>query len=195
MCTKRIRHRPFTQAGASLIELIMFILIVGMGVVAMVRFMANVSQNNVSPMIRKQGVAIAESLLEEILLQPFTICEPETFVPGTGACGTPEAMGVAGVEAGQSRYSTTNPFNNVNDYAGFTMPAGAQPPGIYAVTNGSTPIPGLEQYSASVNITDAGGALGPAGSVLRIDVTVTLPNTETLTLTGYRFRYAPDAMP
>lgn len=95
MCIKRIRRRLRAQSGASLIELIMFILIVGMGVVAMVRFMANISQNNVSPMIRKQGVAIAESLLEEILLQPFTICEPATFDPSTGVCGTPEAMGVA----------------------------------------------------------------------------------------------------
>lgn len=76
------------------------------------------------------------------------------------------------------------------------MPAGAQPPGIYALTNQATPIPGLEQYSASVSISEAGAAFGLlAERALRIDVTVTLPNTETLTLTGYRFRYAPDAMP
>ena len=51
-------------------------------------------------------------------------------------------------------------------------------------------------YTVSVTVSRAGGvapfAALPAGAVLKIDVTVS-GNGESVTLTGYRFRYAPNA--
>ncbi len=80
----------------------------------------------------------------------------------------------------QSRYSTSTPFNNVNDYNGFSMSP------ILDITG--TAIPGLSAYTASVVETWLNNQ-----TELQIDVTVTAGST-SLTLTGFRYRYAPDAV-
>ncbi len=179
------------QAGVSLIELIIFIIIVSTAVAGVLSVMNITTQHSADPMLRKQAQAIAESLLEEVELQPFTTCDPNDATASTGTCTTtPEAMGPdvnpdTGVT--ETRYDTANQFDNVNDYNGFTMA------GINDITN--TPVGGLSGYTASVAITQDGGSFTiAADAVLRIDVTVTA-GSESLTLTGYRFRYAPNAVP
>jgi MSHA pilin protein MshD len=182
------------QSGLSLIELVMFIIIVSVGVAGILSVMNVTAKSSSDPMLRKQALAIAESLLEEIQLQPFTYCDPtdanvETasgaFV-GAGGCAT-LAEG-SGPETGESRYSTTSPFNNVNDYAGaadFPMV------GIRDLSNSS--IAGLENYTATVTIANSAIGTVPSDASLRIDVRVTSGNTVDVTLTGYRTRYAPNA--
>jgi MSHA pilin protein MshD len=176
------------QAGISLIELIIFIVIVSTAVAGVLSIMNVTTQHSADPMLRKQAQAIAESLLEEIELQPFTYCDPDdanatTATSAAGCATTPEAMGP---EPGETRYNTPQ-FDNVNDYSGFTMT------GINDITN--TPVGGLAGYTASIAMTQDGASFGfPADAVLKIDVTVTSGN-ESLTLTGYRFRYAPNAVP
>ena len=83
-------------------------------------------------MIRKQALAIAESLLLEIEQRPFTLCVPgdrnaaattavlDATATDTAKCW--DAVEAMGPEAGESRYSSSAPFNNVNDYQGFAMP-------------------------------------------------------------------------
>ncbi len=176
------------QAGISLIELIIFIVIVSTAVAGVLSVMNVTTQHSADPMLRKQAQAIAESLLEEIELQPFTYCDPDdanaaTAASTAGCATTPEAMGP---ETGETRYSTPQ-FDNVNDYDGFTMT------GINDITN--TPVTGLGGYTASVAMTQDGASFGlTADAVLKIDVTVSAGN-ESLMLTGYRFRYAPNAVP
>jgi MSHA pilin protein MshD len=178
------------QSGLSLIELVMFIIIVSVGVAGILSVMNVTAKSSSDPMLRKQALAIAESLLEEIQLQPFTYCDPtdanvET-ASGAGGCAT-LAEGL-GPETGESRYSTTSPFNNVNDYAGaadFPMV------GIRDLSNSS--IAGLENYTATVTIANSAIGAVPADASLRIDVRVTSGNTVDVTLTGYRTRYAPNA--
>ena len=175
------------QSGVSLIELIIFIVIVSTAVAGVLAVMNVTTQHSADPMLRKQAQAIAESLLEEIELQPFTYCDPDDANAATATsvadCSIPEAMGP---ETGETRYSTPQ-FDNVNDYSGFTMS------GINDITN--TAIGGLNNYTASVAITQDGGSFSlPTDAVLKIDVTVSAGN-DSLTLTGYRFRYAPNAAP
>lgn len=107
-----------------------------------------------------------------------------------GCATLPEAIGP---EAGETRYSAPQ-FDNVNDYDGFTMNSGNG--GIKDITN--TVFPALNSYSASVSVVEE--ALGsiaigqvPATESLRITVTVTGPGNTTVTLDGYRTRYAPNA--
>ncbi len=190
-----LKNGGHSQAGISLVELIIFIVIVSVAVAGVLSVMNITTQHSSDPLIRKQAQAIAESLLAEIELQPFTYCDPTDAnaaiatsnsngnpVGSTAGCATtPEAMGpetINGVT--QSRYSTTTPFNNVNDYNGFSMSP------ILDITG--TPVGGLGNYSASVAITAI------TSTELQINVTVTSGNT-SLTLTGYRYRYAPDAVP
>jgi MSHA pilin protein MshD len=188
----------YRQSGISLVELIMFIIIVGFGVAGILLVMNVTTQSSTDPMLRKQALSIAESLLEEIQLQPFTYCDPTddnvatatgAFV-GAGGCAT-LAEGY-GPEAGESRYSITQPFNNVNDYGGAASGAtGFSMNGIRGLDN--VAIAGLENYAATVTITDSAVDTVPAEASLRIDVRVTSGTTVDVTLTGYRMRYAPNA--
>src|SRR5487761_2063455 len=52
------------QRGVSLIELIMFIVIISSALVGILSVMNIVSKNNADPVMHKQALAIAESLLE-----------------------------------------------------------------------------------------------------------------------------------
>jgi MSHA pilin protein MshD len=172
------RHR-----GLSLIELLMFIVIVGIALTAMLQVFVTATTASADPMIRRQQLAIAESLLREVQLMPFTPCDPDDATADTGSCTSlTEALGP---EAGESRYSTPY-FDNVNDYAGFSM-SGIRDPANQAVA-------GLGSYSASVAVAAAAlGSMPADGSALRITVSVTAPDGSTLALQGWRTRYAPTA--
>ena len=176
------------QAGLSLIELVMFIVIVGVAVAGVLSVLTVTAKHSSDPMIQKQAQAIAESMLEEIELQAVTYCDPDdanaaTAASAAGCASTAEAMGP---EAGETRHNSPT-FDNVNDYHGYA----ASP--IVDITN--TPVSGLGSYAVSVSVSQAGAAFAlPADEVLQIDVRATSGNTD-VTVTGYRFRYAPNAVP
>lgn len=175
------------QFGISLIELIIFIVIVSIAVAGVLSVMDITTRHSADPMVRKQALAVAESLLEEIELQPFTWCDPHdanaTTATSAAGCATlSEKLGPSTPD-GESRYNAANPYNNVSNYNGFSMSP------IVDITH--TPITGLNNYSASVTVTPNTGTLSSA-SQLQINVTVTSGNTSIM-LTGYRYRYAPNA--
>jgi MSHA pilin protein MshD len=176
--------------GISLIELLVFIVVVGVAVTGVVSVYSQNARSSADPVVRKQALAIAESLLEEVLAKPYTYCDPDDAQADTatssaigpaGCATTPEGMGADGVE---DRYSHLTPFDNVNDYHGFSM-AGIRDVG------GST-VAGLDGYTAAVQVEPAGAFNGiPAGETLRVSVTVSGPGNASLSLSGYRTRYAP----
>jgi len=200
------RHgrRRVRQAGISLIELVMFIVIVSVGVVGILSVMNVTTKSSADPLIRKQALAIAESLLEEIELQPFTYCFPTDPVYAGATLPTSAAAGAGGCSAGMSEDTLASAprvanadgvareAQNVSDYTGFSMGAPIRD------INGS-PIVELAAYSASVAIAQVPftGVLNTAGNAdtLKIDVTVSGPSNTSITLTGYRMRYAPNALP
>lgn len=192
-----------SQHGVSLIELIMFIVIVSVAVAGILLVMNVTTKSSADPLIHKQSLAIAESLLEEIELMPFTYCDPDdanaasaaSAVVGAGGCAaTVEALGaetIAGVT--EDRYGTAAPavnasFDNVNDYSGFSMAAGA----IMDINNANI---GLNGYAASVTMTQPGLGAITGEETLLINVTVTGPDNVPVTLEGYRTRYAPRDVP
>ncbi len=177
------------QRGLSLIEVVIFIVVLGIGIAGMAILYNQLTLASVDPLVRKQAVAIANSLMEEIQLRPFTYCDPDdplVFTAGSpAACGIQEGIGV---EGGETRYADPR-FDNVSDYNGFTM-AGS----IQDINNGT--ITGLAGYSASVAVANAGGdfpAAVPANDALRITVAVTGPANVGVVLVGYRLRYAPNS--
>jgi len=194
------RHRPRAEHGISLIELIVFIVIVGIAVAGMVGALSMATRASTDPMIQKQALAIAEALLEEVQLQPFTYCDPDdanaasafSAADCTGGAGgvNDENRLPLGAEAGETRYSATTPYDNVSDYNTFSMT------GIMDIT-GAAIIPGLELYSARVDVVNQALGAIPATDSLLITVTVDGPlgtNTKVV-LDGYRVRYAPNALP
>lgn len=184
--------RPFRQAGLSLIELILFIVIVGVALAGITLTYNTVVRSSADPMIRKQALSIAESMLLEIEQQAMTWCDPQddNVLTATSGAGCASAANVqsnlAGpTPAGEARGSPTNPFDNVSDYGGYSAAASD-------ILGGNA----VAGYSVSVAVTAAGGAAPfasfPVGAVLRIAVTVA-GRGETVTLVGYRARYAPNA--
>lgn len=201
MCISDSAWRRKQQAGISLIELLVFIVVVSVGLVGILSVMNITTRHSADPMVRKQALAIAESLLEEVQLQPFTYCDPDDSAnlddppPASEAncsAGFDETT-TLGPEAGEGRYQADAPFDNVNDYAGFSMN------GIRAISDGTTVVPGLGSYNANVTIEKVSDperiALGvdSPDDVLKIRVQVTGPANTDIRLTGYRFRYAPNA--
>lgn len=180
--------------GFTLIELVLSIAIMGIAVSGVLAAYDYAVRDSVDPVVKKQALAIAESLLEEMQQMPFTWCDPDdpavSTATGPGDCATPEGNGP---EAGETRYSTTTPFDNVNDYgAAISGNPGFSMNPIRDVTN--TVITGLDAYTATVTITvlPANALPGiPAGDALLINVTVTGPANVSVRMDGYRTRYAP----
>ncbi len=149
------------QSGISLIELVIFMVIVGIamaGIVSSINF--NV-QHSADPVVKKQALAIAEALLEEVMLQNFT--DPD------------------GVQTGETDRSN---WDDIDDYHNYSRN------GISSVNTPSTTIIGLENYAVTIVVdstVDLNGVNG--GNAKRITVTVTGPLDTTVLLEGYRTDY------
>lgn len=197
---KNNKHMPPSirnHYGFSLVEMVVFIVIVTTAIAGVIGALAFMSGHSADPLARKQAIAIAESLMQEIQQMPFTFCDPDdpnaSTANGTADCTTSQANLNGPSPATESRYGAANPFDNVADYGGFTMPGGGCT-GICRIGE-ATAIEGLNAYSAAVAITQAGGAGAfaglPADAVLKIVVTVNGPASTTIRLTGFKVRYAP----
>ncbi|MFA5372159.1 MAG: prepilin-type N-terminal cleavage/methylation domain-containing protein [Sideroxydans sp.] len=155
------------QRGISLIELIIFIVIISIGLTGILLVMNQTTAHSADPLIHKQAIAAAESLLEEIELQDFidqndgvtTVCPPASAVTAA---------------------NRATDYHIVDCYNGFSMT------GITDLNNNPT---GLANYNASVTITQEALGSVAAGSAVRITVTVTDPQANTIAIDGYRTAY------
>ena len=186
MFTSRLR-----QSGLTLVELIVFIVVIGVGLAGITVTYNTVVRHSADPMMRKQALSIAESLLLEIEQQAFTWCDPQdanaTTASSAVGCAANNQGNLAGpTPASGTRGSNTDPFDNVADYGGIANVAASDILGGNAVAG----------YTVTVSIAQAGGVAPfagiPADAVLRIAVTVT-GFGETVTLVGYRARHSPNA--
>ena len=151
------------QDGASLVELILFIVIISVALAGILLVMNNVTRNSADTLIRKQALAVAESLLEEIELQDLS---------GVACVGT------LGANAPRSGVAA------VCDYAGYNTTTGI----LDFSTNAA--VPGLAGYNVNPAVTVVPTiALWngiPAGSAVVITVTVTDPQNNLVQIAGYR---------
>ncbi len=189
------------QRGVTLVELIIFIVVVGIAAMGVLLVIDVATRSSADPMIQKQALAAAEALLEEVQLQPFTYCDPDDANAATalaaanctGGAGGPNdenrlVAGQLGPEAGETRSSATTPYDNVSDYNGLVIG-----PGITDLSG--TAIPGLGAFTAMVTVANQAIGAVPAADALLIGITVTGPGDTTVVLHGYRVRYAPNALP
>lgn len=181
--------------GVTLVEQIIFMVIVSVGIVALLSTFGVSLRHSADPMVRKQMLAVAESLLAEVLHQPFTWCDPDDVNVATASsaagCSDPAADQNKGggaltspTPAGEARDGTAPglQFDNVADYGGYTQAAASDAAGNNVMSG----------YAVAVDVQRDGASFGlPADAVLRIAVSVSHAGADTLSLTGYRFRYAP----
>jgi MSHA pilin protein MshD len=178
------------EQGISLIELVMFIVIVGIGIAGLLLVFSTSAGKSADPLIQKQMLSIAEALLEEVQSKPFTFCDPDDAGAATagaslvGAGNCQATVEVPGPEAGEISRAT---FDNVSDYHGLSLSPVSDIAG--------NAIASLASYSASIAVAAVGLGSVPAGDALQITVTVTGPGSSGLSVQGYRTRYAPNALP
>lgn len=171
MCTSR-GLRAQRDRGFSLVEAIVFVVIVATALAGVLGVMSTTTQRSADPLVRKQAIAVAESLLEEISLHDFNN-------PVGGFSDAP-------IQANRQS------FDDIGDYNGFTLPGG-----IYPIDDNVTPIFGLTGYSVAVTVANAD--LGPATSLIPsasgnaklITVTVNGPDGVSVVIAGYRTAYGP----
>lgn len=155
--------KSMLQRGISLIELIIFIVIVSTAMAGIMLVMNQVTRSSADPLIRKQALAVAESMLEEIRLQDLS---------GVACSG---ALGANDPRSGVS---------SVWDYCGYSTTGGI----LDFDTNGAVGLPGYNITGVAVaSVAALGGtAIATPGSAVVITVTVSDPRGDTYTATGYR---------
>lgn len=186
MCPKR-------GTGFSLIEAVIFIVVIGIGIASLLVLYTNATRATVDPVVRKQVLALATSVLDEIQLRAFTYCDPDDpavyTATSTADCATAEGIGREGAES----LATRSTLDNVSDYHGLSM-TGA---GIVDIQGNAISASGLAGYSVSVTVANiTAGDLPQVADVndaLRISVTASGPAGVNVTLQGYRLRYAPNS--
>lgn len=139
MFMSKLRHQGFT-----LIEVIIFIVVVSAGLVGILAVSNAVVKSSADPMVRKQAVAIAESLLEEITLKDYAN-------PAGGYAGTVRAQ-----------------FDDVDDYAGYATTgiqdvsgsavAGLERYNVAVAVAATTDLTGVAAKQITVTVTVTGSA-------------------------------------
>ncbi|MDO9220857.1 MAG: hypothetical protein Q7T90_07495, partial [Thiobacillus sp.] len=172
MCIKAAFH-PQAECGLSLIELLVFIVIVGIAATAILGVFGSLTRSSAGLLPDKQAQAIAASMLREIMAKPYTFCDPDSPNADTAAAATVPACSGAhennfALELGEN-YVTRTTLDNVNDYNGYNSGGAVNFPNGTVVTT-------LAGYNVGVRVASAGVISGvPAIATLRVTVTVTPP--------------------
>ncbi len=176
-------QRAARQRGLSLIELIVFIVVVAIGLVGIMSVLILTSEKSSDPIVRKQGIAVAEAMLEEVLLKAFQNdpLDPNNTSATLGC--TPTTTPSCRTTFPENQTDRPN-YNDVSDYAGWSQT------GVTSLANPTgTPISGLELYTVSVAVAGTTDLTGIASTdAKKIRVTVT-GSGETFILEGYRTNY------
>lgn len=140
MCTNP--RRP-SHCGFSLIELIVAMLLISIGVLGLLSAMNTTVRGSADPLVRKQAIAVAESLLEEISLKEFSD-------PGGPPC------------AARSCYDDVSDYNGYSTAGGIVDISGAAIGSltnynISSVTVTNTPLGGIGAKLITVTVSAPGG--------------------------------------
>ena len=157
------------QSGFTLIEVIIFIVVVSAGLAGILSVSTTVVKSSADPMARKQTIAIAESLLEEILLKEY--CDPDTLDSTT----TPPTCGAHTTEASRNLYDDVDDYNGYSTVGGITDVLGSA-------------APGLSAYNITPAVVVASSTDLTGVTAKKVTVSVTGPNG-VITLVGYRSNY------
>jgi MSHA pilin protein MshD len=150
------------RAGFSLIEVIVLIVVVSAALVGVLIIFQTSTRSSADPQVQKQALAVAEALLDEILLASY---DP---LPGTGARAD---------------------FDDVDDYAGYSTAGGIRDiQGNPVAGLEAYDVTGVTVTAVSLN--DTGAVLPVVNEAKRITVIVAGPQGFGVALDGYRLKYA-----
>lgn len=206
------------QRGISLIELIIFIVIISVALTGITLIYINATRYSADPMLRIRSIELAQSTLEEIMLKGYDHSTPVgggcvRFPAGSSRCSagtspnaTSQTIATFGSEAGENR--TT--FNDIDDYhnlaycgtGGTAAAACTTPCSPLLDESGNNIASDYAGYAVCIRLNFAGGAgteinnviPGTGNNVLaedakRIDVIVIDPLGSRINLSTYRLNF------
>ena len=149
----------FHQCGVSLIELIFFIVIVGIASGGLIQAYNYSLMHSVDPVIKVRALESVQSKLDEILALKFDANTPTGGIPSCSSTGTGAAI---------CNNTPDSDMNDVDDFNGFT----------------DTPYTG---YTRTVTVTTVTAAT--ANDEKLITVTVTAPLNFSVALSAYKANF------
>ena len=163
-----VRH---AQRGLTLIELVIYIVVVLVGLAGVLTVLDTTVRGSTDPVARKQALALAEAMLEEVLAKdyqndpsdPANVSSTVGCTPATTPKCTPNTP------------AQRDNYNDVDDYNGWNQAGNRQAVGVAPAA------------LAGYNVTVAVGAAPAVNGVALKAVTVTVTRgAETVTLQGWR---------
>lgn len=158
---------PFQRAqwlyakGVTLIEVIVFIVVVNLALVTVLQIYGQAVVNSVDPIVRIKATELARATLDNVLTRKFDEATPSGGLPACGTAGAPACVGV----------QTDADYDDVGDFDGY-------------VDNSHTGFP------VSVAVAYAGADIGLANTAAKkITVTVGMPDGNSVVLAAYKGNY------
>ncbi len=149
------------QRGLTLIETIVFMVVVGVALTVVVQVHSQAVRSSVDPAMRIKALQKSQGLMDRILARRFDENTPTGGIP---ACDSTDGIACAGI-------SVDTDYDDVGDYNGFTDTSEAG-------------------YEISVSIVVAGSELGIANALARrVTIQTSMPDGNSVTLSAYKVNF------
>jgi MSHA pilin protein MshD len=156
-----LTETSFRQRGVSLIELMVFVVVVAIGLGALLSVFNQSVMQSVDPVIQTKALEKGQALMEEILTRKFDENTPTGGVP---ACDSVDGVACLGI-------SPDGDYDDIGDYHGFTDTDDAG-------------------FTVTAAVTAAGADLGiPATQARLIQLTVTAPAGKSVVISAYKANF------
>lgn len=132
--------------GFTLIELIIFIIIVSVAVVGILTVMNTVVKSSADPMVRKQATALADSILEEIILKSYN--DPDATETG---------------ETGRDNYDDVDDYNGKTQTLFTDLPSEVSAYTINIAVAAPAALNGIMMKQVTVTITNGADSISMVG--------------------------------
>lgn len=145
--------------GVTLVETIVFLVIVGVALSALVQVYTYAMVNSVDPVVRARALELAQAQLDEVLSRKYDENTPTGGIP---ACDSAFGVACLGI-------SPDGDYDDIGDYDGFV--------------NNSDP-----NHTLTVSVTETSFGT-PAAPARLISVSATVPGSSNLVLSVYKTNF------
>ncbi|PCK08352.1 MAG: MSHA biogenesis protein MshD [Alteromonadaceae bacterium] len=148
------------QQGVTLIETIVFLVVVSIALGAVMNVFSTGVVNSVDPVVRSRALSLAQAQLDDILSRSFDENSPAGGIP---ACDSTLGLACAGIAADAD-------FDDVGDYNGFV--------------NNSDP-----NHTLTVSVVNASFAGVLAAQARLITIQTSMPDGDVVTISAYKTNF------
>jgi len=170
--------KPRPQSGFTLVELIVFIVVVSLALTGVMLVINRTVTQAPVALVRTRALEIAQAYLDEIATRRYDENTGQGGVPRCDSAdpGAQSCSNLLGPESGETRAS----YDDVDDYNGLDD----SPPKDVA----GNPFPGYDGYRVQINVAYAGTEVGLSNDRLakRVTITITAPDGQTIPVAFYR---------